>query len=358
KITIFIQWDHRKARSEKDSSSPINSSRNANIPSPRRILTLRTSRIIQLECIMVSRLEAEPSDIIQAAEERIKNAGVTYQRLVDKAFQKQIGRNLKVYVDDLVIKSRTEHEIKRHIEETFKTLREINKKLNPKKCPFGIEDGTFLGYKVNTKGIMVCPDKVGVVLNLPSPKYLKDVQKLNGKLASLNRFLFKSAKKSLQFFKSLRKLPILIAPMEREELIVHLTAAGETYRPRTLVKGQILVDFIVERPEDDPLDTPMEAEEELPDPWTLFTDGSSCVDGLILINPEGSEFTYAMRFSFKKFSIKQVPRSENKNADALSKIASTSFAYLTKQVMVEELREKSINEAKILAVWRKRDTHG
>ncbi|GJR72440.1 reverse transcriptase domain-containing protein [Tanacetum coccineum] len=54
--------------------------------------------------------------------------------------------------------------------------------------------------------------------------------------------------------------------------------------------------------------------------------------------------------SFKVFSIKQVPRSENKKADALSKIASTSFAHLTKQVLVEELKEKSINTAEVLAV--------
>ncbi|GJW31354.1 reverse transcriptase domain-containing protein [Tanacetum coccineum] len=54
--------------------------------------------------------------------------------------------------------------------------------------------------------------------------------------------------------------------------------------------------------------------------------------------------------SFKKFSIKQVPRSENKKADALSKIASTSFAHLTKQVLVEELNKKSINEIEVLAV--------
>ncbi|GKG37787.1 hypothetical protein Tco_0457010, partial [Tanacetum coccineum] len=50
------------------------------------------------------------------------------------------------------------------------------------------------------------------------------------------------------------------------------------YRPRTSVKGKILVDFIIERPEDKILDTPMEEVEELPDPWVLFTDGSSCVD--------------------------------------------------------------------------------
>ncbi|GJR16824.1 hypothetical protein Tco_0965351 [Tanacetum coccineum] len=259
----------------------------------------------------------------------LKNAGATYEHLVDIVFQKQIGRNLEVYVHDLVIKSSAKHEIIRDIEETFKTLREINIKLNPKKCTFKIEEGMFLGYKVNTKGIKVCPDKVEAVLSLQSPKCLKDVQKLNGKLASLNRFLSKSAKKSLPFFKTLKKctkksdfqwtakaeaafkqmkqliveLPTLTAPMENEELIVYLAAAQEAYRPRTSVKGQILADFIMERPEDDFSDTAMEAEEELPDPWTLFTDGSSCVDGfragLILTDPEGTEFTYALRFIFE-----------------------------------------------------------
>ncbi|GJT84978.1 reverse transcriptase domain-containing protein [Tanacetum coccineum] len=74
------------------------------------------------------------------------------------------------------------------------------------------------------------------------------------------------------------------------------------YRPRTSVKGQILADFIVERPEDNLKYTLMEDAEELPNPRTLFTDGSSCADGsgagLILTNPEGMEFTYALRFRF------------------------------------------------------------
>ncbi|GKD66765.1 reverse transcriptase domain-containing protein, partial [Tanacetum coccineum] len=71
---------------------------------------------------------------------------------------------------------------------------------------------------------------------------------------------------------------------------------------RTSVNGQILADFIVERPKDDTLDTPMEDLEELPYPWILFTDGSSCIDGsragLIITNLEGIEFTYALRFRF------------------------------------------------------------
>ncbi|GJZ46987.1 reverse transcriptase domain-containing protein [Tanacetum coccineum] len=90
----------------------------------------------------------------------LRNARATYQHLVDKVFHKQIGRNLEVYVDDLVIKSRTEDEIVRDMEETFQTLREINMKLNPKKCTFGIEEEMFLGYKVITRGLKVCSDKV------------------------------------------------------------------------------------------------------------------------------------------------------------------------------------------------------
>nr|GFA78027.1 reverse transcriptase domain-containing protein [Tanacetum cinerariifolium] len=77
----------------------------------------------------------------------LKNAGATYQRLMDKAFKSQMGRNIEVYVDDLVVKSHTEAEIVRDIEETFQTLRKINMKLNPKKCSFGLAEGVFLGSR-------------------------------------------------------------------------------------------------------------------------------------------------------------------------------------------------------------------
>ncbi|GJV15699.1 reverse transcriptase domain-containing protein [Tanacetum coccineum] len=76
----------------------------------------------------------------------LKNAGATYQRLVDRAFDSQVGRNMEVYVDDLVIKSHTEAEMLRDVGETFRTLRKINMKLNPKKCTFGAVEGMFLGY--------------------------------------------------------------------------------------------------------------------------------------------------------------------------------------------------------------------
>ncbi|GJR42588.1 reverse transcriptase domain-containing protein [Tanacetum coccineum] len=61
----------------------------------------------------------------------LKNAGATYQRLVDTAFQSQIGRNLEAYVDDMVIKSNDEKVLIAYIAETFDNLRRINMKLNP-----------------------------------------------------------------------------------------------------------------------------------------------------------------------------------------------------------------------------------
>nr|GEX64021.1 hypothetical protein [Tanacetum cinerariifolium] len=151
----------------------------------------------------------------------LKNAGTTYQRLVDKAFVSQIGRNIEVYVDDLIVKSHTEAEMLRDIGETFRTLRKINMKLNPKKYTFGAVEGVFLGYMVNPEGIKPSRDKTTVVLRLPFPRIIKEVQILNGKLASLNRFLSKSAEKSLALFKTLKKC-IKKTPKPKEELIVYM----------------------------------------------------------------------------------------------------------------------------------------
>ncbi|GJU50826.1 reverse transcriptase domain-containing protein [Tanacetum coccineum] len=78
----------------------------------------------------------------------LKNTRATYQRLVDKVFHDQIMRNLKAYVNDMVIKSTSEEEMLADIKETFKKFRLINMKLNPKKCSFGIEECPFLGHLV------------------------------------------------------------------------------------------------------------------------------------------------------------------------------------------------------------------
>ncbi|GJX60487.1 reverse transcriptase domain-containing protein [Tanacetum coccineum] len=119
----------------------------------------------------------------------LKNAGAAYKRLVDKVFNDQIGRNLKSYVDDMVIKSTSKEHMLADIKETFQRFRSINMKLNPKKCSFGVEEGPFLGHLITKQGIRANPSKVKAITDIEQPKTLKDIQSLNGKLAVLSRFL-------------------------------------------------------------------------------------------------------------------------------------------------------------------------
>ena len=90
----------------------------------------------------------------------LKNAGATYQRLMNKMFTHQIGRNVQVYVDDILVKSLRENNHLDDLQETFDTLRSYNMKLNPSNCVFGVTAGKFLGFMVSQRGIEVNPEKV------------------------------------------------------------------------------------------------------------------------------------------------------------------------------------------------------
>ena len=121
----------------------------------------------------------------------LKNAGATYQRLVNKIFNKQIRGNMEIYVDDMLVKSKQELAHLDNLKETFATLRQYSMKLNPSKCAFGVASGTFLGFMVSQRGIEVNPEKVQAILDMASPKTVKEVQKLIGRIAALNRFVSK-----------------------------------------------------------------------------------------------------------------------------------------------------------------------
>ena len=105
----------------------------------------------------------------------LKNAGPTYQRLVNKMFSNQIGRNMEVYVDDMLFKSKEELTHLDDLRETFATLRQYQMKLNPSKCAFGVASGKFLGFMVSKRGIETNPEKVRAILDMASPKTVKEV---------------------------------------------------------------------------------------------------------------------------------------------------------------------------------------
>ena len=110
----------------------------------------------------------------------LKNASAMYQRLENQMFSKQIGRNMEVYVDNILVKSK---EAKTHLEdlqETFDTLRRYRMKLNPVKCVFGVLSGKFLDFMVSHQGIEANPKKVRAILNMTSLRMVKEVQRLTG----------------------------------------------------------------------------------------------------------------------------------------------------------------------------------
>ena len=135
----------------------------------------------------------------------LKNARATYQRLMNKMFAHQIGRNVQVYVDNLLVKSLHEDDHLGDLRETFDTLRLYNMKLNPGKCAFGVTAGKFLGFMVSQRGIEVNPEKVRAIIELEPPRTVKEMQSLNGKIAAINRFVLKATDKCLPFFHTLKK---------------------------------------------------------------------------------------------------------------------------------------------------------
>ena len=94
---------------------------------------------------------------------------------MNKMFMHQLGRNVQVYVDDMLVKNVRENDHLSDLQETFNTLRSYNMKLNPSKCIFEVTTGKFLGFMVSQRGIEVNPEKVRAILELEPPRTVKAV---------------------------------------------------------------------------------------------------------------------------------------------------------------------------------------
>ncbi|XP_071727984.1 uncharacterized protein [Rutidosis leptorrhynchoides] len=211
----------------------------------------------------------------------LKNAGATYQRLVDKAFHKQLGRNLEAYVDDMVIKSIGETDLLTNIEETFQTLRSVNMKLNPKNCSFGIEKGRFLGFYITKKGIQA--------------RQSRPNQRAQSSNTANNEAEYEALLAGLRLARDLN-IQHLKVFVDSQLVANHVTG---TFKARSLTIQQYLA--------------------------------------------KSKELIK----QFKGFEIEHVRRSQNKKADALSKLASITFAHLAKEVVVETLERRSIEAEEV-----------
>jgi hypothetical protein len=177
----------------------------------------------------------------------LKNADAIYQRAIQACFKRQLNKNIEAYVDDVVVKTRNSETLIADLEETFASLREYRWNLNPNKCVFGVSLGKLLGFIISHRSIEANPEKISAITNMKAPMCMKDMQKLTGCMAALNRFISKLGELGLHFFKLLKhqekfvwtpeadqalaqpkdflsKPPVLTAPRKKEQLLLYLAA--------------------------------------------------------------------------------------------------------------------------------------
>ena len=135
----------------------------------------------------------------------LKNAGSTYQRMMTRMFESLLGKNIEIYIDDMVVKSKMVSEHLRDLRIIFEILRNYKLHLNASKCSFSVGSGKFLGYMVTHRGIEVNHDQIKAINNLRSPRNPKEVQKLTGMATALNRFISRSADRCRPFFLLINK---------------------------------------------------------------------------------------------------------------------------------------------------------
>ena len=117
----------------------------------------------------------------------------------------QIGRNVQVYMDNIVVKTYQANTLLDDLRKTFGALNHYRIKLNPKKCIFGVPAGKLLGYMVSARGVEANPEKVQAFSTVQEPVNIKGVQQLTGRLAALSRFISRLGEMTLPFYQLLRK---------------------------------------------------------------------------------------------------------------------------------------------------------
>jgi hypothetical protein len=191
----------------------------------------------------------------------LKNAGAIYQRAIQACFKRQLNKNVEAYVDDVVVKTRNSSTLIADLEETFASLREYRWKLNPNKCVFGVPSGKLLGFIISHRSIEANPEKISIITSMKAPTCIKDMQKLTGCKAALNRFISKLGERGLPFFKLLKhqekfvwnpeadqalaqlkdflsKPPVLTAPRKGEQLLPYLAATTHVVSTGIIVERQ------------------------------------------------------------------------------------------------------------------------
>ncbi|KAK1620288.1 hypothetical protein QYE76_025805 [Lolium multiflorum] len=181
--------------------------------------------------------------------------------MMQKCLATQIGKNVQVYIDDVVITSKKGSTLIEDLKETFDNLDKFCLKLNPTKCSFGVPAGELLGFLVSARGIEANPEKIQAIVTMRKPTKLKEIQQLTGRVAALSRFVARLGEKALPFyalikqgekfqwneeadraFENLKRAistpPILVAPKEKEPLLLYIAATPQVVSTALVVERE------------------------------------------------------------------------------------------------------------------------
>ncbi|PKI37110.1 hypothetical protein CRG98_042499, partial [Punica granatum] len=176
----------------------------------------------------------------------LKNARATYQRAMVTLFHDMMHKEIEVYVDDMIAKSKEGEDHLVNLKRLFDRLRKYKLRLNPAKCTFGGKSGKLLGFIVSEKGIEVDPDKVKAIMELPPPSTVREIRSFLGRLNYIACFIANLTDKCQPLFRLLRKNvavewddecqkafdtikaylvqpPVLVSPSPDRPLILYLT---------------------------------------------------------------------------------------------------------------------------------------
>ncbi|KAL0286845.1 UNVERIFIED_CONTAM: hypothetical protein Scaly_2781200 [Sesamum calycinum] len=263
----------------------------------------------------------------------LKNIGATNQRLVDKIFRPQLGRNMEVYMDDMLVKRKEARRYVEDLEETFAVLRKYRLKLTPKNAHFGVSGGCFLGFMVNQRGIKANPAKIKAILDIGPPTNINEVQRLTGRMSALSQFISKVVEKGLPFLKTLRKvknfkwiekcqqvfeelkaylakLPLLVKPIPGDTLYLYLSSTSRAISSVLVreedddqtpiyyktIKVQALADFVSENDRNNP-GRSSRRELATPHGWILHRTRERSKRNNYL--PQGEDMEFLIKFDFK-----------------------------------------------------------
>ncbi|XP_040944206.1 uncharacterized protein [Gossypium hirsutum] len=306
------------------------------------------------------KLLREFKDVFAWSYQDMPGLRATYQRAMVTLFHDMMHKELEVYVDDMIAKSKTEEEHVQVLKKLFMRLRKFQLKLNLAKCTFGVRSGKLLGFVVSERGIEIDPDKVRAIQELPPPHTQKEVRGFLGRLNYIAQFISQLTEKCDPIFRLFKKhnpsvwdeecqktfekvkhylsnAPVLMPPCPDKPLILYLAVFKNSmgrvlgqhdesgrkereiyyliYVNEKAVKGSAIAEFLASRALDDyePLnfDFPNEdlvyiatVEKDFQEggPWRLSFDGALNAIGngigAVLVSPSGDYYPFTSKLDF------------------------------------------------------------